>query len=333
MTRRPPVPEEIAEEAAAFVVDDEDASTNPKELGAWLASSPQHVGEYLQMSALWEALADPRTDLGAASVSRRAPRRSHWIAAAAATCLLIIGAAWWLATRPEVHRTDVGQVTSFLLADRSVVFLNADSRISVHYSDTQRRVVLHSGEAVFEVASDVERPFIVVCGTMRVTAVGTKFAVGRRSGETTVTLIEGRVVVAGPLRVADDRASVSLTPGQHLTVKESGIATVATLDARQVAPWRHRRLVFDSERLADVTAAFNRFNQPPILIEGDALRELRISGVFAANDPDSLLAFLRTIEGVEIETNADGSTNVRRALSSRAGARDPGGRRREAQVQ
>ena len=330
MTRRPPVPEEIAEEAAAFVVDDEDASTDPKELGAWLASSPQHAAEYLQMSALWEALADPRTDLGAASVSRRPPRRRLWIAAAAATCLLLIGTAWWLATRREIHRTDVGQVTSFPLADRSVVFLNADSRISVHYSDTQRRVVLHSGEAVFEVASDVERPFIVVSGTTRVTAVGTKFAVGRRSGETTVTLIEGRVVVAGPLRVADgttdapalpptrtgDRATVALTPGQQLTVKESGIATVAMLDARQVAPWRHRRLVFDSERLADVAAAFNRFNQPPITIEGEALRELRISGVFAANDPESLLAFLRTNDGIEIERNADGSTTVRRRVTT-----------------
>jgi transmembrane sensor len=320
MSRKPPQPDEtIADEAAEFIVNGEEPETaDEQQLVAWLSDSPRHVGEYMRMSALWEVLADPRLDL-AAPAGRAVSRRAWWAAAAAAVIGLALGTTWWISTRPEVHRTTVGEVTSFPLPDRSVVFLNADSRISVHYSDAQRRVVLHSGEAVFEVASDAERPFVVVCGATRVTAVGTKFAVGRRSGQTTVTLIEGKIVVAGPLAIApahtrlgEGRSTVALAPGQQLTTEDSGLTTITTVDLRQVAPWRHRRLVFDSEPLAEVAAAFNRFNQTPVRIEGEALRELRISGVFAANDPDSLLAYLRTLDGVEVRIEPDGSATVRR---------------------
>lgn len=321
MSRTPRNPDDpIAAKAADFVLDGEEAQpADEQQLVGWLAESPQHVGEYMRMSALWETLADPSLDLDVRPVAR--PRRIHrawW--AAAAMIVLAIGAASWLTTRPETHHTALGEVTSFPLADRSVVFLNADSRLSVHYTDTQRRIVLHSGEAVFEVASDVERPFVVICGATRVTAVGTKFAVGRRAGETIVTLIEGRVVVAGELEIAQPApvpetrlgtaATVTLTPGQQVTVRESGAATVATVDPLQVAPWRHRRLVFDSEPLAEVAAEFNRFNQPPLRIEGEALRDLRISGVFSANDPESLLAYLRTLDGIDVRIDADGGATV-----------------------
>jgi len=107
------------------------------------------------------------------------------------------------------------------------------------------------------------------------------------------------------------RATVALAPGQRLTMESSGVANVASVDPGQVAPWRHRRLIFDSEPLADVATAFNRFNQPALRIEGEALRELRISGVFAANDPESLLAYLRTIEGIDVEIEPDGGATVR----------------------
>jgi transmembrane sensor len=326
MTRRPSdIDEKIAAEAAQFIVNGEESEPgDEQQLVGWLADSPQHVAEYMRMSALWDALADPRLEVKTPATGNALSRRAWW-AAAAALLVLTFGVTWWASTRPKSYETVVGQVTSFPLADRSVVFLNADSRISVHYSDTQRRIILHSGEAVFEVAPDVERPFVVVCGATRVTAVGTKFAVGRRPGETTVTLIEGKVMVAGQLQVApggeDEPAvaqrrlgsptTVALTPGQRLTMRDSGKASVATVDSNQVAPWRHRRLVFDSEPLSAVAADFNRFNKPQLRIESESLRDLRISGVFSANDPESLLAYLRTLDGVEVHVEAGGSATVR----------------------
>jgi transmembrane sensor len=324
MKRKALLPDEtITDQAAVFAVDDEEREHRNEELVEWLTESPQHVAEYLRVRALWETLADPNIAL-AATPGKHPSVRRYGRALAAAAAVMLVCAGWWFVARPEVHRTTVGEVKSFPLPDRSVVFLNAESRLSVHYSDTVRRVVLHSGEAVFDVASDVERPFVVACGTTTVTALGTKFVVSLRPQQTVVTLIEGHVVVAGelnsdgspnepPVRPArlGGRATVALTPGECLIVNDAGHPTVTRVDPTLVATWRHRRLVFESERLADVAAAFNRFNEPLIHVDGEQLRELRISGVFDANDPESLLTFLRSRDGVEVVINADGSATVR----------------------
>lgn len=321
MKRIPSLPDEaVTEEAAAFAIDDEEQRSD-EQLVSWLTESPEHVAEYMRVSALWEALADP--NVAAAMPEKRFAFRDYRRAIAAAAAVIILASAtWWAVARPPVHSTVVGEVKSFPLPDRSVVFLNAESRLSVEYSDAMRRVVLQSGEAVFDVAPDVARPFVVACGTTTVTAVGTKFAVSRRSRETVVTLIEGRVVVAGgstagvsalPSQQASRarRAAVTLSPGDRLTMNEDDGSTVARVDPAQVAPWRLRRLVFESERLVDVAAEFNRFNERPIHVEGEGLRELRITGVFDANDPNSLLTFLRSRDGVEVVMDADGSATVR----------------------
>jgi transmembrane sensor len=304
--KRPHDDQDIAEAAADFVVNGEEPEgADDQKLVAWLTESPRNVAEYMRMNALWEALADPNLETGNA---QRPSRNRHWWVAAAAAMVLAVSVAWWLNARPHVHSTAVGEVTSFALADRSVVFLNAASRIAVDYSDTQRRIVLHAGEAVFDVAPDRERPFIVVSGSTRVTALGTTFAVARRTDQTTVTLIEGRVVVRA--READ-RDTVALSPGQSLTADSAGTTKMATVDPQQVAPWRLRKLIFESEPLREVAAAFNRFNRTSIAIDDPALRELRISGVFAANDPESLLAYLRTLDRVAVEIRSDGSAVVR----------------------
>lgn len=305
--KRPHDDERIAGEAAEFIVGGEEPqAADDQKLVAWLTESPRHVAEYMRMNALWEALGDPSLAMPAPATRPR--NRNYWWTAAAAALVLVVAAAWWVAGRQNVHSTAVGEVTSFQLSDRSVVFLNAASRLSVDYSDAQRRVVLHAGEAVFDVAPDPERPFIVVSGSTRVTALGTSFAVARRSDQTTVTLIEGRVVVKPG---AVDRGTVTLSPGQSLTMERSGTTKMATVDPRQVAPWRERRLIFESEPLAEVAAAFNRFNRTSVDIDDPALRELRISGVFAANDPESLLAYLRTLDGVDVQIRSDGSAVVR----------------------
>ena len=48
-------------------------------------------------------------------------------------------------------------------------------------------------------------------------------------------------------------------------------------------------------------AEFNRYAALPIEVETPALRTLTVSGVFAADDTDSFIAFLKSLEGVGIE--------------------------------
>jgi transmembrane sensor len=68
----------------------------------------------------------------------------------------------------------------------------------------------------------------------------------------------------------------------------------ASISSQEASAWQQRRLVFRKHTLAEIAAEFNRYNRSPqIRVEGDALRERRFSGVFDADDPETLLQYLK----------------------------------------
>ena len=122
-------------------------------------------------------------------------RRRFLAAASGALVLVIAGAVWWQAERFPIYATEIGERRSITLADGSTIDLNARSRLRIEFAKKERRVELLEGQALFQVAKDKNRPFIVSSGDATVRAVGTQFDVYRRTNGTTVTVIEGRVAV------------------------------------------------------------------------------------------------------------------------------------------
>ena len=61
---------------------------------------------------------------------------------------------------------------------------------------------------------------------------------------------------------------------------------------------------FEREPLELVASEFNRYTARPIEIMTPRLRSLEISGVFATDDTEAFLAFLRSLEGVRVEVTA-----------------------------
>ena len=62
------------------------------------------------------------------------------------------------------YETAVGERSTFTLSDGSIVTLNTNSELTVHYSDTRREARLARGEANFEVAKNRAKPFVVRAG-------------------------------------------------------------------------------------------------------------------------------------------------------------------------
>jgi transmembrane sensor len=94
-----------------------------------------------------------------------------------------------------VYATTLGEQRSLALNDGSTVQLNSLSKIRIRYSQYERTVDLVEGQALFHVAKDSTRPFIVYSGQTRVRAVGTQFDVYRKADGIVVTVVEGRVAV------------------------------------------------------------------------------------------------------------------------------------------
>lgn len=178
------------------------------------------------------------------------------------------------------HATGVGGRKRVALADGSVVVLNTATAVSVDYSGKERRVVLHDGEALFEVAKDPSRPFIVTAGDMEVTAVGTAFVV--RFNEVTVS--EGVVDVK-----IGNRPPIRVVAGQRLGVGEGDRFKLSTVDIDTVMAWQRDKLIFNRRPLESVVAELQRYRAGRIVVLGDRLKALEVTGVFDLDDTDRIL--------------------------------------------
>lgn len=223
------------------------------------------------------------------------------------------------------YETRHGEQLSVRLTDNSVLHLNTDSAVTVRYGKTERLVTLTSGEADFEVAHESERDFRVFAGSTQVVAVGTKFDVRLEDDSTVVTVVEGRVNVGPspvPGRSSANRPTqfVQLGANQQLrVVRNEWPAAPASVDAQRTTSWLRRQIVFEQEPLARVAAELNRYGSKPIEIVTPALRNLQISGVFATDDTEAFIAFLRSLKGVRVEVSA---TRIRVSRDSALAAPD-----------
>jgi len=340
----------IAEEAADWLVTLNSADSQAKAaFAAWLKTSPEHVNEFLAIAVLWDALpelssqpsvaqliARATTECNVVTLSREEPvlqpadtasgkRRWLGFAAAATLAAVLIGGALTLvplAGDPNLYTTAIGEQRSLSLPDGSLVTLNTQSTLRVAYSEAYRDIYLMNGEALFEVAKNPDRPFRVMADRAVIEAVGTQFNVINTAKDVTVTVVEGIVdVITAAARNQSGvpppatQQAVRLTVGQQARVAtQSGEVAVVDAAIDNAIAWQERRLVFESLSLKDVIDEFNRYNDPPLLIEDATLRQLPISGVFQANDRESFVQFLTQMQLAEGTKRGDG-TIVLRAMA------------------
>lgn len=111
----------------------------------------------------------------------------------------------------------VGQRVDVTLADGTVISLNSGSRLEypIAFGKDERRVRLE-GEAMFSVAKDPDKPFIVEADPCTVEALGTRFNVvtGKDPSEFCASLLEGKVRVTK----VNDGHQLTLNPGEMASI-------------------------------------------------------------------------------------------------------------------
>ncbi len=182
----------------------------------------------------------------------------------------------------------MGERKRVALDDGSVVTLNTATALSVDYSGHERRIALHDGEALFEVAKDPNRPFVVTAGSGQARAVGTAFVVRRNEACEHVIVTEGTVELT-----IGKAAPVRLEAGQRLGFGEGERQEVRTVDVDTLTAWQRGKLIFNRRSLQSVVDELQRFRRGRIVIANDQLKTLQVTGVFDLDEPDRLL---RTLE-------------------------------------
>jgi transmembrane sensor len=306
---------------------------------------PQVVPLFGQERAAETKAFDKRTALARRAVANaRSRMNGRWAALAASLAFVLVATLAIVrlgvpdvasekattAQADETYSTQVGEQRSIALEDGSILYMNADSRVTVSLTGAYRRIDLLRGEALFDVAHDPRRPFRVVAGDTVAQAVGTQFNVKRTPDGIRVVVVEGKVLVnsrtgergsrKGPANTAPapdrswDNPPVLLLAGQQAQVEASKAAPlVSNADLVAATSWRTRQLSFDGEGLAAIANEFNRYNRAKIVLSDTSLARLRLSGVFDANDPESFIAFLELSAGVRVDRSQAGQIVVRPA--------------------
>ena len=216
-------------------------------------------------------------------------------------CLLaIVGvggvtAQYVLGRNTRIYEVPVGGQEVVALSDGSKMTLNTGARVAVRYTAGTRRIDLQRGEAFFDVASNVERPFIVSSESHQVRALGTAFSVSRTETDLAVTLVHGRVGISPIAWTGAAAKAVYLAPGQAWDRRTNRVRALTQQQIAASLAWRDRELVFDGAPLAEAVADVNRYSSLRITIDDQAVARLRVSGVFRSGESE---AFARTVGAI-----------------------------------
>ncbi len=264
------------------------------------AASPPHRSHHRStwsgLHTAWQAL--PQW-LGAAS--------TRWAQGAVATALVlgtafgvmeVVGWSPWQSPPQfaQAFAAPQGQQTQVQLPDGSLLRLDTSTQLDVALYAQRREVRLAQGQAMFQVQGDAARPFDVLAGPVRITVVGTRFAVRYTPGMAgydgvRVAVEEGRVQVAAP-----GAAPVLLTAGQQVVTDAAGtLGPVVVVPPSGIAPWRAHRVSFDDTPLAQALAELGRYGPTGITLQDPQLGALRLTGTF---DPRHLDNFVRALPRV-----------------------------------
>jgi transmembrane sensor len=293
------------------------------EFKRWLAADPAHASAYREIELLWkqsaEAVKDPQIMAAAKRALLREPeRRTPWrwmipaLTVGVAALVAFVVMPRWLTTAADpvgtAYATAAGQQQTIKLSDGSSILLDTDSQVVVRYSERTRRVDLRRGQAQFSVQGNHAWPFVVHAGAGTVTAVGTQFQVRLADHNTDVALLKGKLAIVAD---APDGATqdAALVGGQGLAYDDGGhITPVHPIDSEQTQGWTQGKLFVHDWRLQDLVAEMNRYSKTKVHIGDPSLQDIRISGVFRANDQRTLLLLLQ--QGWPIQARLVSTTQI-----------------------
>ena len=268
----------------------------------WLKADPAHQEAFERATELWELLP------GAAELNeapqRPASRRFVPLAIAASLAVLAgAGAMTALLNQPLTFDTRIGEQRTAALDDGSRISLNTDSHVTVKFDRDEREVSLDRGEAMFDVAHDTARPFVVTAGGERIKALGTSFVVRRDGDRVRVTLLSGKVEVA---RAGEQsRVLAVLAPGERVSATPDAVPVLDRPALDAITAWRRGELRFRDTPLSDAVAEVNRYGRQRVIVNDARLAGLPISGVFATDNPAEFAAAVAQLHGLRVQREGE----------------------------
>lgn len=216
---------------------------------------------------------------------------------AAVFLLLVAGAAAgiYLNQKPDGspgkvirnQETNASLVTT--LTDGTVVYLadGATLNCPAAFENENRKVAL-TGEAMFDVKSDRQHPFIIETANATIKVTGTAFNVKSFAGQENFELNVQSGTVEVTRKAGQDRITVSRGEGIRLA-GETWQKKPAPADLYSSYT---RKMKFKDEPVANLLRVVNRTGDKPIVLKDKAIGDRKITVTFAGDTSESVAALI-----------------------------------------
>ena len=213
----------------------------------------------------------------------------------------------------------LGSRTVVQLSDNTVIHLNSGSKIKYPriFSGDRREVIL-TGEAYFEVAHKPEKVFTVKTSELNITAFGTSFNVLAYSDSKFIetTLIEGKV---GLMESASQKKMGMMVPGQHAKYnKKDGIIISSKGNIEKYISWMDGKIIFEDTPIEEVAARLSRMFNVDIIVS-DAIKNYDYTVTFIDEPLYQILDLMALATPIKYtiekrEKNPDGTYSKQRII-------------------
>lgn len=313
------IPDIKDQTAARYILVLADPNADPEaieEAFQWINHCPENLCAFERVQHFMQAcdtLPNKPENFSFSFQKYLAPTRS-WISIAASIAIMIIAVGVFRIAQTYQNDSNVfaqtkfhdqfysavGETRSVVLPDGSSVILGGSTMISADYGPGHRKIELLKGQALFAVAKDADRPFIVKSANGHVIARGTKFDVKRESRNITVTLVHGMVDVGFANR--DGVKDVRLSPGMQVRLSDKGdISSPELVDVSRTTSWQSGILRYENAALSSVIEDLNRYSTIPIVLEDREVGDVRVSGSVQASAIAEWLRGLASAFDIQID--------------------------------
>jgi transmembrane sensor len=245
----------------------------------WLAADASHAVAFEAVSTTWDMTGALPRDLRGSSRHPHVASRRKVMAGAAAVLAGGASFAFWKSAQADTYQTDVGEQKHVSLDDGTRILLDTNTRLKVRFTETQRTTDLQYGRVNFQVSGDPARPFVVNAGKSRIVPAPASFDVRLDGEQLSVVLIRGGAQVLRPAAQPEQ-----LRDGDRLIVDTKGSGRRDRPAMTPLLAWQTAQAIFEDGRLSDAASEMNRYSSVKLEIADPAVRNLRVSGIYAVGD-------------------------------------------------
>jgi transmembrane sensor len=309
----PHEPDALLDEALDWIVrlkTGEPTGLDVEALQRWRGQSAAHEAAFRKAAGIYRhariaarELADPPVAIEAArplprSRSTVLVRRAFLggsIAAATAGYLIVrppLGLWPSLQELSADYRTAKGEHRSIAVTSGVSVEMNTQTSVVLREAANETRIELISGEASVA-ARPALKPFVMLAGNGRITAVEADFNARCLDGMVSVTCLKGAV------DVVQDGKEVRLRSSEQVSYSPGGIEAAVPVDPARVTAWQAGLLIFHEQPLSDVVDEVNRYRAGKIIITNPELKRRIVNGTFQISKLDNFVPQVQQLFGAK----------------------------------